>query len=130
MRTNCISAAYSNPQKMNFKGLWGEPYFSHTTSPYGKEGDIIRDHYELPYHACADETKEEIAEQIAKKQKALKPLNDADALCYHGSHVTAVEGGRLPVTKKQLAEVVKDCKEIISGNIPLNKALRNVLKIK
>lgn len=131
MRTDCISAAsmasHSNGQRMNFKGLWGESYFTHTQNLYGNE--IECDYYEVPYHPCADETKAEIREQILKKQKELDPLNAADAKCYHGSYTTAVEGGRLPINKKQLSDIVSDCKEILAGNVPL-KSLRKVLKLK
>lgn len=131
MRTDCISAAsmvsHSNGQRMNFKGLWGESYFTNTETLYGNE--MVCDYYEVPYHPCADETKQEIREAIAKKREVLAPLNDADAKCYHGSFTTPVEGGRLPITKKQLSEIVFDCKEILDGNVPL-KALRKVLKLK
>ena len=74
MRTDCISAAsmasHSNGQRMNFKGLWGESYFTHTQNLYGNEMEC--DYYEVPYHPCADETKAEIREQILKKQKELE----------------------------------------------------------
>lgn len=131
MRTECILpnnfSTHHNAKSPSFKGLWGESYYTHTQNLYG--GEIECDYYEVPYHPCADESAAEIKHQIAKKQKEIKPLNDADALCYHGSYTTAVEGGRLPITKAELADIVKDCKEILEGCVP-QKALRKVLKLK
>lgn len=132
MRTECIlpnnfSTRY-NAKSPSFKGLWGESYYTETQNLYG--GEMECDYYKLPYHPCADETPAEIKAQLAKQQKALAPFNEADALCYHGSYTSAVEGKRLPITKAELADIVKDCKEIIDGNLPPMQGLKKILKFK
>lgn len=116
MKVSMITPTLQHKNNTQFKGLWGNEYYTHSESLYGGEFDCA--YYKKPYHPCKDESKEQTQLALRSQQNELDKFNRASAMSASGSYTGVTIGTPLKITQKELHQLQQDSQNIIHGNLP------------